>query len=209
MERSLALAVVVLAAGSGSRYSDEPGAKLLAPIDGKPLLVGILEEVRRFGPIATVVVLGHGAVRIEGTIDWRDEVRVTNPDPGRGLATSLQLGVDALRALPESVDGAFIVLGDQPCLGASVMSALASAATNASPDRHVIVPRYQSDEGPSNPVLLLRPAWGWVEAIMGDHGLAPLIADRPDSTLFVPVPGAMPDVDTVADVAHLERGRKP
>lgn len=168
------------------------------------MLANVLSEVRRFAPAATVVVLGHGAARIEEAIDWAGELRIRNHDPERGLASSLQIGIDALRALPDALDGAFIVLGDQPALRADVLEALARAAALARPaDRPVVVPRYDAGEGARNPVLLLRPAWSWVDDLEGDHGLAPLIGQRPDAVLEVPVGGAMPDVDTSADLERL------
>ena len=50
-----------------------------------------------------------------------------------------------------------------------------------------------------NPVLLLRPAWSWVDTLEGDRGLATLIEERTDQILRVRLEGAMPDVDTAAD----------
>jgi molybdenum cofactor cytidylyltransferase len=199
----LDLAVVVLAAGAGSRFGPEPGAKLLADVDGQPMLARVLSEVRACGPAATVVVLGHGADTIEGALEWGDELRVRNHDPARGLASSLQAGIDTLRALPDPFDGAFIVLGDQPWLRADVMRALAAAAALARPAQtSVIVPRYEGNAGPRNPALLLRPAWAWVDGLEGDRGLGSLIRDRPDRVLEVPVTGEMPDVDRPQDVGR-------
>jgi molybdenum cofactor cytidylyltransferase len=204
MERSLALAAIVLAAGAGSRYSDEPGAKLLAEIDGDPVLAHVLRAVRDFAPGSTVVVLGEGGDRIEQAIAWQAEIRVRNQQPRRGLASSLQIGLDALGAMPTSFDGTFIVLGDQPLLRAEVMRDLAAAAIAARPaDRPIVLPSYTSSAGPRNPALLLRPAWSWVDHMEGDHGLAPLIAERPDAVLTVAVSGEMPDVDTLDDLRRL------
>lgn len=202
-ERRLRLSALVLAAGAGSRFGPEPGAKLLTDVHGEPLLARVLEAVREFGPVSTVVVLGHGADALERALDWRDEIRVRNHAPERGLASSLQVGIDALLALPGSFDGAFIVLGDQPLLRAEVMRALESAAARARPgDRPVVIPRYKHD-GARNPVLLLRPAWSWVEELTGNRGLLPLIVRNPDQVLEVLVPGLMPDVDEPSDLERL------
>ena len=201
--RTLRLAVLVVAAGAGSRFSEAPGAKLLAAIDGQPMLQRVLDEVRSLAPATTVVVLGHGADEIERTLAWGDEIRVRNHAPDLGLASSLQVGIDALRALPDAHDGAFLVLGDQPRLRADVMRRLVVAATAARPDeRPVVVPRYDTP-GPRNPVLLLRSAWSWVDELDGDHGLNRAIAARPDAVLEVTVGGEMPDVDTPDDLAKL------
>jgi molybdenum cofactor cytidylyltransferase len=201
----LQAAALVLAAGSGSRFDqDRPAAKLLADLHGQALLAHVLDAVREFGPLATVVVLGHGAAEIEPAMRWMGEIRVVNRHPGRGLASSLQVGIRALVAHPESFDGAFIVLGDQPHLRPETMHALVDAAARARPaDRPIVAPRYTAQPGPRNPVLLLRPAWTLVDELVGDHGLASLIEQREDMVLSVPVQGAMPDVDTPADLEQL------
>jgi CTP:molybdopterin cytidylyltransferase MocA len=201
--RRLRLAAVVLAAGAGSRFSEQPGAKLLAQVGGEPILARVLREVRAFGPETTIVVLGRGGDTIVEALDWHDELRVRNHDPDRGISSSLQMGIDALRVLPDEVDGAFIVLGDQPGLRADVMRDLRAAAERESlAERAVIVPRYDRP-GARNPVLLLRAAWSWVDELAGDSGLGRLIESRPGSVLHVPAAGTMPDVDTPEDLSFL------
>jgi molybdenum cofactor cytidylyltransferase len=202
-DRPLSLAAVVLAAGAARRYSDELGAKLLANLDGEPLLTNVLTAVRAARPTATVVVLGHGSAQIEARIEWRDESRVTNPNPDDGLSSSIQVGIDALIAMQADFDGVFIVLGDQPRLQPAVLRALEDAAAHARPaDRPLVVPRYETP-GSRNPVLLLRPAWTLVNSLSGDNGFGRLIEERPDMVLSVPVPGDMPDVDRPSDLARL------
>lgn len=205
--RHLRLAALVLAAGAGERYSPRPGAKLLADLEGRPLLEHALETVRTFEPEATVVVLGHGADDIERAVDWAAEQRAVNPHPERGIGSSLVVGIRVLVGHGEGYDGAFIVLGDQPRLRVSVMRALADAAARARPaDRPLIVPRYADDPGPRNPVLLLRPAWLLLDDLPADQGLASLIESRPDMVLELPVGGTMPDVDQPEDLDRLRLG---
>ena len=198
----------MLAAGAGSRFGLEPGAKLLADVDGQPLLARVLAAVREFGPVATVVVLGHGADAIEHALDWHDEIRVRNHAPERGLASSLHVGIDALRALREDLDGTFIVLGDQPRLRAEVLRALAAAAGHAHwPGGSSAGRAALQGPGPRNPVLFLRPAWGWVDELerRSRPGLPSSIATPTRSSKSL-VAGVMPDVDEPSD---LERLRAP
>jgi molybdenum cofactor cytidylyltransferase len=206
--RGIAFAVVVLAAGAGARFSSQPGAKLLADLDGRPILEHVLETVRSVRPVTTVVVLGHGVTDIRSSVPWRDEIRVVNPTPERGLASSLQMGVRALSELTAPIDGTFIVLGDQPRLRGSVMQALVDAAAADRAQHPLVVPRYRDQPGPRNPVLLLRDAWGWVDELDGDRGLSSLVDTRHEQVLEVPVEGDMPDIDSPADLAHL-RTRDP
>ena len=105
------VAAVVLAAGAGSRFG---GGKLLAPLEGRPILQHVLDRLAASGlEDVVVVVLGDDAADVEGAIDWRGARRVRNPEPERGLSSSLQVGIGALGA---DVDAALIVLGDQPRL---------------------------------------------------------------------------------------------
>lgn len=203
-QRPLALGAIVLAAGAASRFSAVQGAKLVAELEGRPVLVHVLEAVRDYGPVTTVVVIGMGAEQVQGAIGWTAEARVLNRTPEQGLGSSIQVGIRALGALREPLDGAFVVLGDQPRLSADVMRALAHAAARARPaDRPFVVPRYVDDPGPRNPVLVLRPAWMLVEELHGDRGFASLMEKRPDQVLEVPVRGSMPDVDEPADLERL------
>jgi CTP:molybdopterin cytidylyltransferase MocA len=198
------LAVIILAAGAGTRFSDAPGAKLLAPIAGRPILEHVLAAVRAFGPAESIVVLGSGADTVERSIEWAGESRVLNPEPERGIGSSIQVGFDAL-VTDGSIEGAFIVLGDQPRLRPAVLEVLTDHAASAAPEGSpIIVPQYADDPGPRNPVLLLRAAWPLIDDLSGDAGLGPLIAARPDLVIQVPVAGVMPDVDEPHDVAALE-----
>jgi molybdenum cofactor cytidylyltransferase len=197
-------AAIVLAAGAGSRFSTQPGQKLLASVDGRPLLSIVLTTLREFRPAATIVVLGHAADAIEATIAWVDEVRVRNPYPSRGMASSLLVGFEVLAELSPDIEAAFVVLGDQPGLRASTLETLeATAASSHRRERLIVVPRYADDPGPRNPVLVRRAGWRLIGELRGDHGLAPLISRHPELCLDVAVPGAMPDIDRPEDLDDL------
>jgi CTP:molybdopterin cytidylyltransferase MocA len=140
------VAVVVLAAGAGTRFrtartsgasprsvapsptvgADLPGAKLLAPLAGRPVLQHVLDRVALLAPAATVVVLGHDAEAVERGIEWRGETLVRNPEPERGISSSVVLGLDAAASSLPAAGAALIVLGDQPHVGADVMRRLIS-----------------------------------------------------------------------------------
>ena len=156
-----------------------------------------------------VVVLGDDAEAIEAAIEWGNARRVRNPDPSRGLSSSLQLGMTALDGSggattgdhgTELLDGVLIVLGDQPFLPTEAVRAI----VDAPPDdgRPIVVPVYPDDRG-RNPVLLGRAAFGLVGEATGDRGLGPLLAAHPDLVREMPVPGENPDVDTRADLVRL------
>jgi CTP:molybdopterin cytidylyltransferase MocA/uncharacterized protein YdeI (YjbR/CyaY-like superfamily) len=199
------LAALLLAAGKGTRFG---GAKLMAPLEGRPMIVHVLEAlaVARPGgrPLHQVIVVsGYHADMVEAVAGVaragrRDTVRlVRNPRPERGLSSSISAG---LGALDSSIGACFLVLGDQPRLSPKVLEALAErwAMGGAS----IVVPRY-SGGGGSNPVLLDRRAWPLAAGLDGDTGLRTVIAAHPELVDTLDVPGANPDVDTEADLAAL------
>ncbi len=188
------VAGVVLAAGAGTRFG---GGKLLAPLHGRPVLQHVLDRLADAGLDPVIVVLGEDLARIEAAVEWRAEVRVPNPDPGRGLSSSLRTGVDAL---PEDVEAALIALGDQPLLDGSVVRAILDAGVD--PDRPISAPRYGGD-GARNPVLLHRSAFDLAASATGDRGLGPILAAHRELVRDVPVAGANPDVDTRADLVRV------
>ncbi|HEV8697610.1 MAG TPA: NTP transferase domain-containing protein, partial [Candidatus Limnocylindrales bacterium] len=192
------VAAVVLAAGAGSRFG---GGKLLAPVEGRPILQHVLDRLAASGVDDVIVVLGADATTIEREIDWRTERRVRNPDPSRGLSSSLQVGV---AALDDAVHAAMIVLGDQPLLPARAIRALLDAELDEGTP--IVVPVY-GDRAGRNPVLLGRAAFGLIDEATGDRGLGPLLADHAELVreIAIRVKGGNPDVDTRADhVAVLE-----
>jgi molybdenum cofactor cytidylyltransferase len=215
------LAAVVLAAGRGSRFG---GPKQLALLEGRPVLEHVLGAILAARPTLAsfgdvVVVLGFHADAVERALapGASEQVRlVRNPDPGRGIASSLQVG---LEALGPQVEGALVALGDQPLLLPGTVEALADAwatvashgtsgrdATGAGPTAGVrpsiIVPRYAEGGGP-NPVLLDRAAWLLASGLTGDTGMRAVIVANPGLVLAVDLAGSNPDVDTPEDLAAL------
>lgn len=184
---------LVLAAGAGSRFG---GGKLLARLAGKPLLQHVLDRIATAEVRETIVVLGADGDAVEAAIDWRAERRVRNPDPGRGLASSLHAG---LAALDDHVEAVLILLGDQPLVDPATIRSLLDAPVD--PKRPIVVPRYETDAG-RNPVLVGRSAMSLMAEANGDRGLGPLLEVHPELVHEVPVPGSNPDVDTTADLAR-------
>ena len=196
-QRPNRVAGVVLAAGAASRFGSP---KALAIVDGRPMLQHVLDIAATAGLDPVVVVLGHAAAEIEAAMSWRHEARVVNPDPGRGLASSLLLGLRAVAAKRPRLEAAVILLGDQLRVRPEVIAALVERA--ASTERPIVVARYRGGGGP-NPVVIARSAFDLAVQLEGDRGLGPLIEARPDLVAVVDVTGTNPDVDTPADLARL------
>lgn len=185
---------LVLAAGAGSRFG---GGKLLAPIGGRPILQHVLDALAAAGVGEVIVVLGRDADAIEAAIAWRGERRVVNPEPERGLSSSLQVGFEAVGPAVGSV---LVALGDQPLVSVEVVRSLVDAPVV--PGRPIVVPAYADERG-RNPVLLRPAAFGLIAEAAGDRGLGPVLAAHPELIVEIPATGANPDVDTPADLVRV------
>ena len=186
-------AALILAAGRGSRFG---GGKMLALIKGRPMLQHVLDaaEAAELDPV--VVVLGADSGLIERTLVWRSETRFVNPDPDRGLSSSLAIGLTALGGQ----ERVLVLLGDQPFVSAQKLSLIAS--TPRDPEHPIVVPRY-ADGKPGNPVLIEREALVLAARLEGDRGMSQLFSAEPDLIRYVDVPGTNPDVDTLADLTAI------
>lgn len=188
---------LVLAAGSSSRFGSP---KALAELDGRPLLQHVLDAAAAAHLQPVIVVLGESAPAIERRIRWRTERRVQNPDPARGLSSSLRDGLADLAAIAPRVD-AVVLLGDQPRTNPAVIRALAEAADRT--DRPIVAPRYAAGGG-SNPVFIRRDAFRIAREAENDRGLGPILIARPELVTWIDVEGSNPDVDTPADLLALQ-----
>jgi molybdenum cofactor cytidylyltransferase len=191
---------VVLAAGAGSRFG---GGKLLAELDGIPLIAHVL-QVARSAPVGEiVVVVPPAAALLVEVVAAHGAKSTVNPDPSRGIASSLRVG---LAAVAPGAPSALILLGDQPRVAGTVIQALLSAVVPAG--KSIVAPRYSGRAGP-NPLLLLRSAWRLAEGLRGDRGMQQVMRARPELVFRVRVEGENPDVDTPADLARLQLADPP
>ena len=190
---------IVLAAGAGRRFG---GHKLEARFGGRPILQHVLDALAAAGlddPIV-VVAAAEPAGRPADAMAWRRAERVVNPDPARGLASSLQLGWRAALAVDPPPQAVLVVLGDQPRLQPDVVRALLDAPNDAS--RPVVAPRYRGS-GDRNPVRIERAGGALVDAATGDRGLGPVLDAEPSLVRWLDVEGDNPDLDERADLALL------
>jgi dTDP-glucose pyrophosphorylase len=88
---------VVMAAGEGRRLRPftERWAKPVLPIDGRPVIVTLLEELRTAGVGEITVVVGHLAEQVERLLAGAPEVRLAlQPEPLGSADAALRAGVE-------------------------------------------------------------------------------------------------------------------
>ncbi len=182
---------VLLAAGGGTRFAAAPDAphKLLAPLDGQPVVQHALDHLRNaaIGPVVVVT----GAV----DLDLPDDVvEARNERWAEGQAGSLHAAFAAAVAIDPAVEAVVVGLGDQPGIPPEAWRAVATAPARWP----IVVASYDGRRGP-NPVRLLRSVWARVSAT-GDEGARPVMRDHPDLVHEVPCTGSPHDIDTLEDL---------
>ncbi|MGH7499578.1 MAG: nucleotidyltransferase family protein [Gemmatimonadales bacterium] len=192
---------LVLAAGLSHRFG---GAKLLASFRGRALIGHVLDvaaAARQRGVLAETCVVAAAGDDAVATLARASGTTVAlNPDPARGLSSSLRVG---LAAMPQDVDAALLLLGDQPLVRLEVIEALVRAWRTCTSE--VVRPRYAgSSRSPGHPVLISRAAWLLAERLEGDSGFGSLFASGVATVTVIDVAGDNPDVDTPADLLSLK-----
>ncbi len=190
VEASRSIAAVVLGAGKSSRMGGPN--KLVAEINGKPLIRMVAEEALASQARPVVVVTGHQRDRVEAALSGLPVRFVHNPHYANGLGTSLRAGIAALSA---EVDGAIVCLGDMPQIDAALIDRLIGAID---PDKGALVAVPTMDGKRGNPVVWSRRFFPELMAVEGDIGARYLIGRYPEAVAEVPVSGTavLTDVDT-------------
>jgi CTP:molybdopterin cytidylyltransferase MocA len=189
-----AVAAVILAAGEARRFG---GAKLLAPLGGRPLVQHVIDAATTSSCDPVVLVVGAGADRLLAAVRPGRSIVIRNADYATGQASSLRAG---LAAVPDA-DAAIVLLGDMPGVRSALIEALVAKqrATGAA----AVTSLWHGRRTP--PTLLHRDLWPALRELRGDTGAREVLADRADVVgLEVgPALGALDDIDTPEDHARI------
>ncbi len=188
---SIAVAVVP-AAGSSTRFGT---MKLLADVEGAPLLDRTLSSLLDAG-VARVVVVTRAGDAFEAVPSMADPrvAAIVNPDPTRGMFSSIQAGL--------AVAGGDVVLvlpADMPFVATETVTAvIARAAATGS----VVVPVHQTRRG--HPIAIPRPLCDALLALEPTTTLKDALAACGQSTVQLDVPdvGVLRDVDVPGDLTR-------
>jgi molybdenum cofactor cytidylyltransferase len=162
----LRLAVLLLAAGEGSRLGTYP--KALLRKDGQTLLQRFSSAIQGFAPTEYIVVTGFHAEAIESEIEKLNASLahpinvIQNPSPEKGHASSVRLGLESLKG---EFDALLVALSDQPEIGVREVQELLDAFVKRESGEEIILPMVEGKRG--NPVLFSRKAISEVLATPG------------------------------------------
>jgi CTP:molybdopterin cytidylyltransferase MocA len=182
------VAAAVLAAGAGRRMGT-PKADLV--VAGVRLLDRAVTTARTAGCAPVIAVVRPGTA-VAGTEVAGTQI-VVNPDPDRGMRSSLALAVEAAG----SAHALAVLLVDVPGIGAGALRSVIGAWA---PGR-IAVGRYADRWG--HPIVMAPELWQTALAAAGpDEGARGLLAARADLVDLVDVPGDPTDLDTRDDLAR-------
>ena len=189
---------LILAAGEARRFGSQ---KLLAPLNGRPLVQHVIDAANASSLEDIALVVGAGADDLMAHLDLGRTRVVTNPDPTRGLASSLQIG---LRALDPRMHGALVLLGDVPGVTATLIGELVARGreTRAS----AVISVWHGRRSP--PVVLHKSLWAAAFALQGDIGMREVLhtADVLEFAVTDDL-GSLDDIDTREDHARVSGSR--
>ena len=186
----LPVGAIVLAAGSSSRMSGPQ--KLLLEVEGMPMVRHAIESASDGGCQQVVVV--YSAQEVKDAVGDSAQL-VHNPDAQTGMASSLKVG---LRALRPEIEAAAVLLGDQPLVGSRTIAALLRAWRREGSRPAVAVSKKRdTDESTPDrrvvhwtpPVVLAREMWDDLKALEGDAGARQILDGHPELLDTVPAPG--------------------
>jgi molybdenum cofactor cytidylyltransferase len=200
-KRAPRVAALVLAAGQSRRMG--PSNKLLAEIDGVPMVRRVVESALASSAEPVLVVTGHEAERVCAALAGLDVTFAHNAHYAQGLSTSLRRG---LATLAPEIDGALVCLGDMPEVGAGDLDSLI-AAFDPLEGRAICVPVVGGKRG--NPVLWGGRFFAQIAAVAGDVGARHLIGENAEAVCEVEIGngGVLVDIDTPEALAALRRRR--
>lgn len=157
MVHSASLYAVILAAGESTRMGTDkallpwPPSVTGSPPTGQTFLSAAIQALEPFSE-KVIVVAGRNETAVAPVVYANGASLVSNPDPGRGQFSSLQVGLQYV--LNDGRDAAMVTLVDRPPVRRDTLRILCTAFTQAASGVWAVVPAYKGKHG--HPFLVAR-----------------------------------------------------
>jgi len=199
----LRLAVVLLAAGEGSRMGSIP--KALLKKGEQSLLARLCTSIKGLNPVEFVVLTGFHAPAIEEELNRLSRslsipvVIIRNPNPEAGQSSSVRL---ALESLQSQYDVLAMCLSDQPDITDVELIALLEEFAKRSNTQEIVMPQVHGQRG--NPVLFSMTVVDEILSIP-DMVCRPYMNQHPEQVRILATENEafILDVDTEADIQSM------
>lgn len=189
------IAGIILAAGAASRMGQ---AKQLLPFQGQSLLQRCVQLAQGSGLDPVIVVTGAHKEAIRRAhpsllVQWEH-----NDNWASGMGSSLHKGLEALSS---DIEGALILLADQPRITSDHLAGLIQAFHA----RNLPIISTHYPHGPGVPALFRRDLFGDLLSLPPKVGARKFLQSRDDVSvqLSIPAPGQYLDIDTPEDYHNL------
>jgi molybdenum cofactor cytidylyltransferase len=190
--------IIVLAAGSGSRFGGD--LHKLAQAFGRGSVLGttVAHAVQTQLPVL-VVTTAPLVPLVSGQLASRDILVLSGAEAARGMGDSIAAGVAERSGAP----GWLLLPGDMPLVQPGTLLAVATAL-----EQHAVVhAEHQGRRG--HPVGFAAELYSELLQLRGDEGARRIVARYPAHGLDVADEGVLLDIDTAADLSALRRKALP
>ena len=194
------ISAVLPAAGRSERMGRP---KLSLPWGGGTVLGSLLESFLAAGAGPLVVVVRREDVETASAAEELGALVEVNPDPERGMLSSVRAGLQRLeRELPTWPLSVFVCPADLPAVRPETIRGLAEL--ELAPDE-LVLPTFRGESG--HPLRLGEGLVPEVFSLDPSIGLRQIRERRPGGVRTLPVddPGVLRDVDTPADYESLRK----
>lgn len=182
--------LVFLAAGKSSRYGDPQENKLLSEKNGKPMFRYLLDQMRIYPMCTRVVVSGH--TEILEYARQHGMLAAENQNPEKGIARSLQMGLDVCCRQNPKLQGVLFAVCDQPGLKAETIEQMLEMAVK-NPGKMICA---GTKVKLGNPVLLDRVFFQELKELEGDIGGKQVVRRHPEQVMLLETaPEELQDID--------------
>lgn len=182
----------LLAAGEGTRFGAASN-KLLAEVEGAPIVRRAATTLTDTAVESALAVLGHQAEEVAEALDGLPLQTTVNPQYKQGQATSVVRAVSW--AERQDANALLIALGDMPWVQTDTCEQLLEGWREG---HDVVVPTYDGQRG--NPVVFDERLFAELGAVAGDSGGRQLFAKHDVHRLAVDDPGVLRDIDRPEDL---------
>lgn len=194
------VAGVLLAAGTSGRFGD--ANKLLAPLDGEPLVGHAARTLAESSLAGVTVVVGHEAGAVREAVDGLGVDVRENPDFAEGQGTSIRVGVRAAAA--QEADAVLVALGDMPLVDPATVDLLVDAFAGS--EATIVAAAFDGQRG--NPVVFDSRHFEALAEFEGATGGRSVLRAATDAICVeTGDPGVVQDVDSRADIEELRERR--
>lgn len=199
---------IVLAAGASRRMGR---AKQLLPYNGESLLRRAVTAALDSDCHEVIVVLGANADSLQSEIFGTGAHSVINHEWEEGMSSSIRCGVARAAGVQPKASAVLLMLCDQPLIDGSTINRLIDVYRKKSP--FIVASEYGSDGEIVHgvPAIFSRAVFPALRSLAGPKGARTVITRHKDRALFIPVPEAALDLDTIPEYesavsreAHIE-----